>query len=84
MTDLEKIFGDKELDVYEFVSIESDKSRVYINLTPVGSLWPGPIEARFQMPLYNALCLGESLIREANKAAGTPIKKSSKKGKEAV
>ena len=82
MTDLEKIFGDKELDVYEFVSVDSDESRVYINLTPVGSLWPGPIEARFQMPLYNALCLGELLIREANKAAD--IKKKSRKGKEAV
>ena len=84
MNDSDEIFNDKELDVYEFVSVESDKSRVYINLTSVGSEWPGPIEARFQMPLWNAHCLGALLIEEADKAAGISHKKSSKKGKEAV
>jgi len=83
MTDLDKIFDDKELDVYEFVSVDSDKSRVYINLTSVGSEWPGPIEARFQMPLWNAHCLGALLIEEADKAAGIH-KKSSKKDKKVI
>jgi len=62
-------------DVLEFVSIENDKKNVYVNLTFAGNKWPGPIEARFKMNAYNALCIGHLLIEEANKTAETVVSK---------